>query len=619
MREIVCLGTATRWRASSSEARRPRRRALPRGSTCRSTGQRPPTRSSGRPPTPSTCCSGSSRSSTRPSTTATSPSPRPTSTTTTSAPPSTSPRDGRPAVERLPGLRHRALAVRAHRPARPRPRRLARRRRGRAPRAATGGPAVTTTLITGADGYVGRRIAAALLGRDRRPARAGRARRRHARSSPASGALLAELTPRPSARVTVVPPTCATPSRSPASTRRVTRIIHAAAVTRVQRRARARRVRSTSTGTAQAAARSPPRCPDLERLVLLSTLYSAGGAGGEWPSEPARRRRRASSTTTSGRSGRPSARCSPRPRPARAVVRLRDGRSPTTTPARSPSTTPSTTRSGSSTTGCSRWCPATRRRRCTWSPATCRGRVIVHLLAGGRRAASTTSAPDRSDALHAAASWSTSRSTCSSATTASARRRLLRPLFCDRGQLRRPGRGARSLGGGPLSQALASCRPFAEQLYLRKDVRNDAAARRLAGLRRARPARLAAATAAPGGHPVGPHASAASCADVIDHDPLQLRERAVAAQLLPHLRDQRRAVLRPRRPHGAARAAPGRRHPSLRRRGQPRPLLDASASRDLGSDALKLERRYQDQYLEAAGVPANLMEVWPSPRYSRSG
>ena len=53
------------------------------------------------------------------------------------------------------------------------------------------------------------------------------------------------------------------------------------------------------------------------------------------------------------------------------------------------------------------------------------------------------------------------------------RRRLLRPLFCDREGFDHLVEGARTLGTSPLNQAVASMAPFAHELYIDKDVRND--------------------------------------------------------------------------------------------------------------------------------------------------
>jgi nucleoside-diphosphate-sugar epimerase len=53
------------------------------------------------------------------------------------------------------------------------------------------------------------------------------------------------------------------------------------------------------------------------------------------------------------------------------------------------------------------------------------------------------------------------------------RRKLLRPLWCDRSTYGALVEGVAGLQAGCLHQALGSVTPFAEQLYVRKDVRND--------------------------------------------------------------------------------------------------------------------------------------------------
>jgi nucleoside-diphosphate-sugar epimerase len=143
-----------------------------------------------------------------------------------------------------------------------------------------------TTLITGADGYIGRRLAAALLadGDDRlvlalRAADADEFADKRARLERA-------LEPAPGGqnrgrdRVRFV---AADLSRGEAldqiDARTVTRIVHAAAVTRFNvERDLARRV--NVEGTARVAGFAA-RCARLERLALLSTLYSAGTRSGD--------------------------------------------------------------------------------------------------------------------------------------------------------------------------------------------------------------------------------------------------------------------------------------------------------------------------------------------------
>ncbi len=137
-----------------------------------------------------------------------------------------------------------------------------------------------TTLVTGADGYVGRRVAAALLkaGDDRLvlAVRAGDA----AELAGKREKLLRELAPSACGRISFV---AADLRRDGAldqvDPRTVTRIVHAAAVTRFNvERDVARQV--NVEGTIRLAGFAA-RCDNLQRLVLLSTLYSAGRRRGE--------------------------------------------------------------------------------------------------------------------------------------------------------------------------------------------------------------------------------------------------------------------------------------------------------------------------------------------------
>ncbi|MFC7760713.1 SDR family oxidoreductase [Catellatospora bangladeshensis] len=204
-------------------------------------------------------------------------------------------------------------------------------------------------LITGADGYLGRRAVSALLETTGdefvlavRAADAAELAAKRDR-------LDAELGAAGHGRVTVVG---ADLTRDDAladvDPRRVTAIVHAAAVTRFSvDRETAQRV--NVDGTVRLA-RFARRCPDLRRFTLLSTLYTAGGTPATCPS--AATRTPGSSTSTSGPSGGPSSTCST------AGCRCRccgcRPSSPRTTAARWCSTTPSTTRSSCSTTACCR-------------------------------------------------------------------------------------------------------------------------------------------------------------------------------------------------------------------------------------------------------------------------
>jgi nucleoside-diphosphate-sugar epimerase len=108
-----------------------------------------------------------------------------------------------------------------------------------------------STLITGADGYLGRRIAAALADRGEELVLTTRA--------------VADLRD-PGAFDRIDP-------------RRITTIVHSAAITRFDVSADdARQVNVAGTARVRDFA---ARCPDLRRLVMLSTLYTAGRQTGE--------------------------------------------------------------------------------------------------------------------------------------------------------------------------------------------------------------------------------------------------------------------------------------------------------------------------------------------------
>jgi len=137
-----------------------------------------------------------------------------------------------------------------------------------------------TTLITGADGYIGRRVAAALLeaGDDRLvlAVRAG-----DATEFADKRAVLQRTMPPPAiGRISFVAADLRRDGALDQIDRRaVTRIVHAAAVTRFNvERDVAQRV--NIEGTIRLAAFAA-RCANLQRLALLSTLYSAGRRSGE--------------------------------------------------------------------------------------------------------------------------------------------------------------------------------------------------------------------------------------------------------------------------------------------------------------------------------------------------
>jgi nucleoside-diphosphate-sugar epimerase len=128
-----------------------------------------------------------------------------------------------------------------------------------------------TTLITGADGYVGRRIADALAGEELilavRCADAAEFARKRATFGIGSRGAVVPVDLRDPEPLQHLDPS------------RITRIVHAAALIRFDiDRDAAQRVNVDGTAKVRQFAQ---RCERLERLVLLSTLYSAGRRRGE--------------------------------------------------------------------------------------------------------------------------------------------------------------------------------------------------------------------------------------------------------------------------------------------------------------------------------------------------
>jgi len=144
----------------------------------------------------------------------------------------------------------------------------------RARRRGSGGRVMTaTTLITGADGYVGRLLAARLLASGDELVLTVRAA--DAAELDAKRAFLRGVLPAADGRVTVMPVDLRDGEGLAAvNPRPVTRIVHSASVTRFNiDRDTARQVNVDGTARICEFARS---CGRLERLLLLSTVYSTG-------------------------------------------------------------------------------------------------------------------------------------------------------------------------------------------------------------------------------------------------------------------------------------------------------------------------------------------------------
>jgi nucleoside-diphosphate-sugar epimerase len=137
-----------------------------------------------------------------------------------------------------------------------------------------------TTVITGADGYVGRRLAAALLAEGDDDLILAVRAEDDAELTRKREELTHDLGPRAVGRTRTV---AADLTRDDAlrdiDARVVTRIVHAAAVTRFNvERGTAERVNVAGTVRLRAFA---ARCDNLQRLALLSTLYAAGRRRGD--------------------------------------------------------------------------------------------------------------------------------------------------------------------------------------------------------------------------------------------------------------------------------------------------------------------------------------------------
>jgi nucleoside-diphosphate-sugar epimerase len=138
-----------------------------------------------------------------------------------------------------------------------------------------------TTLITGADGYLGGKIAQALLaGSDDRLLLGVKADAGSAEFASRRDRLERDLGPAGTKRTVIVP---ADLSRDGAldgtDPRRVTRVVHSAAITRFsvgRDEARAANIEGTARVADFAA-----RCDNLERLAVISTLYTAGRRQGD--------------------------------------------------------------------------------------------------------------------------------------------------------------------------------------------------------------------------------------------------------------------------------------------------------------------------------------------------
>jgi nucleoside-diphosphate-sugar epimerase len=328
-----------------------------------------------------------------------------------------------------------------------------------------------TVLITGGDGYLGRRIAADLLATadDRLILTV------HASSGADLAARTAALRQEfaaaglPVQRVSTVPADLAAPEPfaavSPAG---ITAVVHTAARTafNIQQPL----ARQVNLGGAQRVASFARRCPKLERLLVLSTLYSAGRqtgtvaeaplAGGrsfvnhyEWSKHAAERH------VLDTCAGLPLS-------IARVATVVADDTTGSVTQYNAFHNTLKLFFYGllSLMPGD----PATRLYLTTGSFAS---RAAARLLRPEVPAGVYHVAPGPDETLTLGAAIDIVFSAFE-ADAAFRRRRLLRPAFCDLPSFRDLAAAAQGLSASPLAQAMGSVAPFAEQMFLPKEFEN---------------------------------------------------------------------------------------------------------------------------------------------------
>jgi nucleoside-diphosphate-sugar epimerase len=348
-----------------------------------------------------------------------------------------------------------------------------------------------TILLTGADGYLGSRLAAALLadGDDRLlltikgGAGTGEFTARRQR-------LERVLGPGHAARVTIVPADLRHGGvLDGVSTSGVTRVVHAAAVTRFNVE-RAEADAANVAGTAQVTAFAA-RCDRLERFVFVSTLYSAGRRQGdvfekrfdeagfvnhyEWSKWAAEehvletldglpvsvvRLPTIIADDDSGRVVQQNAYHNTMKLYYYGLLSLVPG----------DRVTPINVATAEF---------AVRAIAQLLDPAVPEG--IYHACPGPEAVADLGTLTDTVFDLH-------------EQDEGYRRRKLMRPIYCDEESFYDLVEASRSMKGGPIYQAMLSVSPFARQLYLPKIFRNDALRAQWAGYHVPDPAALIAAT-----------------------------------------------------------------------------------------------------------------------------
>lgn len=320
---------------------------------------------------------------------------------------------------------------------------------------------MTATLITGADGYLGRRIAAALAASREEVVLAVRAG-----SEQELAAKRAAFAPGAEVVAADLPSAAALDGVDPD---RIQQIVHAAAITRFtvdQETARLVNVTGTERVLAFAA-----RCRRLRRVAVLSTLYSAGRATGEIAERPPADEGFVNDYEWSKQAAETVALASGLPvsvlRLATVVADDAGGRVTQYNAFHNTlklyyygllSLVPGDPATPLSLATADFTVAAVLRFLDPEVPAG-----IYHLCPPPAR---TASLGDVIEAVFRVFERD----------EGFRRRGLLRPLYCDRDSFHDLVAAAEGLRGGPLNAALASVAPFAEQLYLPKTFRADALA-----------------------------------------------------------------------------------------------------------------------------------------------
>ena len=323
------------------------------------------------------------------------------------------------------------------------------------------------TLVTGADGYVGRRVVAQMLDRGQEVVLAVRAN--DAAELARKRAALAGTLAGREAQATVVPADVRDPEPFAAvDPARITGVVHAASVVRFN--VDESTARTVNVDGARKLRHFAARCPRLGQFVLLSTIYSTGRATGVVAEQPHEGAAGFVNNYEWSKWAAEAGALAGEPDLPTAIVRI--------------ATIAADDASGAVTQlnafhhtlrlfyyGLLSLVPGDRSTPVYLVTGDVVGDVIGQ-LAASRATGIFHASPDRACAC-------TLQELVDIAFGVFAedddfrRRRILAPLYCDRDSFDALLQGTRSLGSSALGQTLDSVSPFVEQLYLGKDVRND--------------------------------------------------------------------------------------------------------------------------------------------------